>query len=375
MSNSHFQIATIPGDGIGKDIINSAISIVDFSSEIIGGFKCEWQMIKAGAEYYSLTGKDVEPGGEKKVDELDSIFLGAIGLPTVRHKDGTEICPHLRFREMFGLYAGVRPVKAYKNIPNRLSNELSSNIDLIILRESTEGLFYTAAVHNRCPVENDEEVQDVMRITRATTEKLHDFAFKLARQRKKKGKLGKVTCVDKANVFRSQAFFRKIFDERKTSFQDIQSDHCYVDAMALNLIRNPWEYDVMVMENMFGDILSDLGGGLVGGMGMASCAEIGDKHGLFQPAHGSAPDIMGQDKANPLATILSSTLMLDYLADNKNCSNVAKSSKLIETAIEVGFQKNKLRPMEFGGDMGTQTITKELMGLLKDTNVQKEALN
>ena len=278
MSNSHFQIATIPGDGIGKDIINSAISIVDLSSEIIGGFKCEWQMIKAGAEYYSLTGKDVEPGGEKKVDELDSIFLGAIGLPTVRHKDGTEICPHLRFREMFGLYAGVRPVKAYQNIPNRLSNELSSNIDLIILRESTEGLFYTAAVHNRCPVENDEEVQDVMRITRATTEKLHDFAFKLARQRKKKGKLGKVTCVDKANVFRSQAFFRKIFDERKTNFQDIQSDHCYVDAMALNLIRNPWEYDVMVMENMFGDILSDLGGGLVGGMGMASCAEIGDNH-------------------------------------------------------------------------------------------------
>ena len=145
--------------------------------------------------------------------------------------------------------------------------------------------------------------------------------------------------------------------------------------MALNLIRNPWEYDVMVMENMFGDILSDLGGGLVGGMGMASCAEIGDNHGLFQPAHGSAPDIIGQDKANPLATILSSTLMLDYLAGKKNCSNAAKSSKLIETAIEVGFQKNKLRPIEFGGDMGTQTITKELMDLLKDTNVQKEALN
>ena len=169
MSNSYFNIATIPGDGIGKDIVKSAISIINLSSEIIGGYKCEWELIKAGAEYYSLTGKDVEPGGEKKVDELDSIFLGAIGLPTIRHKDGTEICPHLRFREMFGLYAGVRPVKAYQNIPNRLSNELSSNIDLIILRESTEGLFYTAAVHNRCPIENDEEVQDVMRITRATT--------------------------------------------------------------------------------------------------------------------------------------------------------------------------------------------------------------
>ena len=374
MNNNEFQIATVPGDGIGKDIVNSAISIVDLSSKITGGFKCEWHMIKAGAEYYSLTGKDVEPGGEKKVDELDSIFLGAIGLPSVRHKDGTEICPHLRFREMFCLYAGVRPVKAYPNITNRLSNKLASNIDLVILRESTEGLFYTAAVHNRCPVDNNDEVQDIMRITRKTTEKLHDFAFKLARQRKSKGKLGKVTCVDKANVFRSQALFRKIFDERKDNFTDIVSEHCYVDAMALNLIRNPWEYDVMVMENMFGDILSDLGGGLVGGMGMASCAEIGDNHGLFQPAHGSAPDIMGQDKANPLATILSSTLMLDYLSDKKGCESASEGSKLIEAAIEIGFKRNELRPIEFGGDMGTKAVTEKLITLLKDKNVQNEVL-
>ena len=374
MSIDNFLIATIPGDGIGKDIVKSAISIVDVSSEIIGGFKCNWEFINAGAEYFSLNGMDVEPDGEDKISDADSIFLGAIGLPTIRHKDGTEICPHLRFREMFGLYAGVRPVKAYPNITNSLSNKLSSKIDLVILRESTEGLFYTAAVHNRCPVDNNDEVQDIMRITRKTTEKLHDFAFKLARQRKDKGKLGKVTCVDKANVFRSQALFRKIFDERKVKFKDIDADHCYVDAMALNLIRNPWEYDVMVMENMFGDILSDLGGGLVGGMGMASCAEIGDNHGLFQPAHGSAPDIMGQDKANPLATILSSTLMLDYLSDKKGCENASKGSKLIETAIETGFERNELRPIEFGGDMGTKAVTETLIKLLKDRNVQNEVL-
>ena len=374
MNNNEFQIATVPGDGIGKDIVNSAISIVDLSSEIIGGFKCNWENINAGAEYFAQEGCDVEPGGEDRISNADSIFLGAIGLPTIRHKDGTEVCPHLRFREMFGLYAGVRPVKAYPNITNRLSNKLASNIDLVILRESTEGLFYTAAVHNRCPVDNNDEVQDIMRITRKTTEKLHDFAFKLARQRKSKGKLGKVTCVDKANVFRSQALFRKIFDERKDNFTDIEADHCYVDAMALNLIRNPWEYDVMVMENMFGDILSDLGGGLVGGMGMASCAEIGDNHGLFQPAHGSAPDIMGQDKANPLATILSSTLMLDYLSDKKGCKSASEGSKLIEAAIEIGFKRNELRPIEFGGDMGTKAVTEKLITLLKDKNVQNEVL-
>ena len=374
MSKNYFQIATMPGDGIGKDIIKSAISVVDLTSEIIGGYECKWEMINAGAEYYKMTGNDVEPGGEDKANCSDSIFLGAIGLPTVRHEDGTEICPHLRFREMFGLYAGVRPVKAYPNIKNRLSNKLSSKIDLVILRESTEGLFYTAAVHDRCPVDNDDEVQDIMRITRKTTEKLHDFAFKLAQQRKKKGKLGKVTCVDKANVFRSQAFFRKIFDERKVNFRDIEAEHCYVDAMALNLIRNPWEYDVMVMENMFGDILSDLGGGLVGGMGMASCAEIGDNHGLFQPAHGSAPDIIGQDKANPLATILSSALMLDYLSEKKNCKRAANGAKLIENAIEVGFERNELRPMEFGGDMGTNAINTSLHNLLKDKKIQNRTL-
>tara|TARA_B110000261_G_scaffold68847_1_gene80515 strand:- start:496 stop:873 length:378 start_codon:yes stop_codon:yes gene_type:complete len=125
---------------------------------------------------------------------------------------------------------------------------------------------------------------------------------------------------------------------------------------------------------MFGDILSDLGGGLVGGMGMASCAEIGDKHGLFQPAHGSAPDIMGQDKANPLATILSSSLMLDYLSEKNKCLSAAKGAKLIETAIEVGFERNELRPMEFGGDMGTKTISRVLISLLKDKSVQKRAL-
>ena len=212
---------------------------------------------------------DVEPDGEKKASEADAIFLGAIGLPTVRKKDGTEIAPHLRFREKFNLYAGVRPVKAYRNTPQRLSDKNAEKIDFVVLRECTEGLFYTAAVHNRNKIANNDEVEDIMRITRNTTTRLHNFAFKLAEKRKQKGKLGKVTCVDKANVFKSQALFRKIFNEIKDDFPNIEADTCYVDAMALNLIRQPWEYDVMVMENIFGDILSDLGGGLVGGMGMA----------------------------------------------------------------------------------------------------------
>ena len=135
-----------------------------------------------------------------------------------------------------------------------------------------------------------------------------------------------MTCVDKANVFTSMAFFRKVFDERAARFPELRADHHYVDAMALDLVRKPWEFDVLVMENMFGDILSDLGAGLVGGMGMAPCGEIGDAHALFQPAHGSAPDIAGQDLANPTAMLLSAALMLDWLGERHEleaCSEAA----------------------------------------------------
>ena len=363
--NETFNIATFKGDGIGPDVINSAIEIIEKASNAVGGLNFEWNFIKAGAAYYKETGKDVEDDGEKKAEQSDAIFLGAIGLPSIRKDDGTEIAPHLRFREVFNLYAGVRPVKAYKNTPQRLSNKNAEKIDLVVLRECTEGLFYTAAVHNRNKIANNNEVEDIMRITRNTTTRLHNFAFKLAEKRKQKGKLGKVTCVDKANVFKSQALFRKIFNEIKDDFPNIEADTCYVDAMALNLIRQPWEYDVMVMENIFGDILSDLGGGLVGGMGMASCGEIGDNHGLFQPAHGSAPDIMGKNKANPLATILSGSLMLEYLADKKNCPQANEAALIIENAIEEGFNKNLLRPFEFGGDMSTTEITSQILDLIK----------
>ena len=360
-----FNIATFKGDGIGPDVINSAIEIIEKASNAVGGLNFEWNFIKAGAAYYKETGKDVEDDGEKKAEQSDAIFLGAIGLPSIRKDDGTEIAPHLRFREVFNLYAGVRPVKAYKNTPQRLSNKNAEKIDLVVLRECTEGLFYTAAVHNRNKIANNNEVEDIMRITRNTTTRLHNFAFKLAEKRKQKGKLGKVTCVDKANVFKSQALFRKIFNEIKDDFPNIEADTCYVDAMALNLIRQPWEYDVMVMENIFGDILSDLGGGLVGGMGMASCGEIGDNHGLFQPAHGSAPDIMGKNKANPLATILSGSMMLEYLADKKDCPQANEAALIIENAIEEGFNKNLLRPFEFGGDMSTTEITSQILDLIK----------
>lgn len=364
MARQALQIALIKGDGIGADVCDAALAVADAALTKLEGIELRYREIAAGAGYFRERGRDIEPGGEEAAGEADAIFLGAIGLPAVRHADGTEISPHLRLRDRYGLYAGVRPVKAYPNAPQRLADPRAAGIDLVILRESTEGLFYSAAVHGRGEVIDDREARDVLRITRATTEKLHRFGFELARKRRARGGKGRLTCVDKANVFASMAFFRKIYDEIAAGYPDIERDYNYVDAQALDLIRRPWDFDVLVSENMFGDILSDLAGGLVGGMGMAACGEIGDVTGLFQPAHGSAPDIMGHDAANPLAAILSAALMLDYLADKASLPALADAAGAIEAAVAAGFAANALRPMEFGGDMGTRAVTRAVLELL-----------
>ena len=257
----------------------------------------------------------------------------------------------------------MRPVKAYPNTPQRLADERSQEIDFVVLRESTEGLF---AEREKGVIFEDREARDTMVITRQTCENLFDFAFNLSQSRKQKGGKGRVTCVDKSNVLRSMVFFRKIFDERASLFPDIQSDHNYVDAQALDLIRRPWEFDVLVMENMFADILSDLGGGLVGGMGMAPCAEIGLNHGLFQPAHGSAPDIMGKDLANPTAMFLSAAMMLEWLGQKYQNESLLNAARLLEIKIDEGFRLKRTQPKEFGGPHGCSEHTRNILKIIED---------
>ena len=360
MSKDSFEIAILAGDGIGTEVTDATFAVIEAAQTRMGGFHLHQHEIMAGAGYYRDTGQDIETDGEERAGKADAMYVGAIGLPAIRAKNGTEIAPHLRLRERFELYAGVRPVKAYPHIPQKLADPRAASIDFIVIRESTEGLFHTAAVHNRSHIEPDIAVEETMRITRRTTEKLHRFAFNLARKRRAAGKAGCVTCVDKANVFTAMAFFRKIFDEISTLYPDVDTAYNYVDAQALDLIRQPWNADILVMENMFGDILSDLAGGLLGGMGMAACAEIGDETGLFQPAHGSAPDIMGMDRANPIAAILSGVMMLDYLADKLDLPVYGDASRLLDHAITAAFKNNNVRPMEFGGDMGTRAVTKAI---------------
>ena len=347
-----YDICVLPGDGIGPEVIAATLPLL---GRVAHGapFALSFAEHPAGALHFQATGSALPDATLEAARRAHAILFGAMGWPEIRYPDGTEIAPQLDLRVVLELYAGVRPVRAIPGVPLPLADPRARGIDLVVVRESTEGLF---ASRGKGTIEDDAEARDTMVITRRGCERVHDFAFRLARRRKARGRPGEVTCVDKANVFRSMAFFRKVFDERARAFPDLVARHHYVDATALDLVRKPWTFDVLVTENMFGDILSDETAALVGGMGMAPSGDVGDDHGLFQPCHGSAPDIAGQGKANPTATILSAAMMLDWLAERHGDAALAQAATRIEGAVDRAFAGGRLMPFEFGGGDGTAAI-------------------
>lgn len=355
-----YSIAVLPGDGIGQEVMGAGLAVLKALEPKIG--RCfDARTLPAGAQHYLDCGVSLPESTLEACRSSDAILFGAMGLPHVRAGDGTEIIPQLDIRFALDLYAGVRPIRTFAGLPIPLSSPQATTIDLVLVRENTEGLFYA---RGRGEVQADTAVFDTMKISREGTARVCDFAFGLAERRKAQGRRGHLTSVDKANVFRSMAFWRKIFEERAAKFPTISTDSAYVDAMALNLILKPWQYDVLVTENMFGDILSDLIAGLVGGMGMAPSGDIGDNHGLFQPAHGTAPDIVGKAIANPIAMILSVAMMLDWMADRQNDSALADGAQAIERAVEASFAQAAVRPFEFGGNSGTADIANAVIARL-----------
>ncbi len=355
------RIAVLPGDGIGSEIMPGCLALLAEVTATATAFALEFEHLEAGAALYQRTGEAFPDEVFATAAQADAILLGAMGLPGVRYADGREIAPQLDLRERLSLYAGVRPVKRLAGLPPVLADGRAADLDFVIIRESTEGLF---ASRSQAAIEDDRVARDTMIISRPVCERLFDFAFRLAERRKPKRTMGKVTCVDKANVLPSQAFFRQIFNERAQHFPGITADHCYVDAMALNMVKRPWDFDVLVMENMFGDILSDLGAALVGGMGMAPSADIGDRHAVFQPCHGSAPDIAGQGKANPTAMILSGALMLDWLGECHGLAEAQTAADRLTAGVEAAFAGGALAPFEMGGSAGTQAVFEKVHACL-----------
>lgn len=357
-ANNAFHIAVLAGDGIGPEVMAPALEVLR-KIEAKSGLRFRFTEAPAGANNYLATGKSMPDSTIKLCEEADAILLGACGLPSVRYPDNTEIAPQIELRFIFDLYAGVRPARLIPGVPSPIVGADKRGIDLVVIRESTEGLFASMGKG----VVTHEDARETMVITRKTSERLFDFSFRLAERRKARGKPGSLACVDKANVFKAFAFFRGIFDEIAKKHPEVKTDRLYVDACSAMLVKRPWDFDVMVMENMFGDIVSDITASLIGGLGMAPSADIGDKYAVFQPCHGTAPDIMGQGKANPTGMILSAAMMLDWLADKHGVENAAEAGEQIERAVDQVYAGG-LKPIEFGGSNGTTDITKAVLAAL-----------
>jgi 3-isopropylmalate dehydrogenase len=357
-ANNAFHVAVLAGDGIGPEVMAPALEILR-KVESKSGLNFRFTDAPAGAVNYRETGKSMPDSTIRLCEEADAILLGACGLPSVRYPDNTEIMPQVELRFHFDLYAGVRPARLIPGVPSPIVGADQRGIDMVVIRESTEGLFASMGKG----VVTKDDARETLVITRKTSERLFEFSFRLAERRKKRGRPGALTCVDKANVFKAFAFFREMFDEAAQRHPEVKADHLYVDACSAMLVKRPWDFDVMVMENMFGDILSDLTAGLIGGMGMAPSADIGDRYAVFQPCHGTAPDIMGQGKANPTGMILSAAMMLDWLADKHGLEGAAEAGERIERAVDQAYAGG-IKPMEFGGKNGTIDIAKAVLAAL-----------
>jgi 3-isopropylmalate dehydrogenase len=359
-----FEIAVFEGDGIGPEIMRPTIDLLTGISRRAESFALNFEQVPAGAAHYRVTGDALPAASLDAARASDAVLLSAMGLPDVRYPDGTEISPQIDLRMELGLFAGVRPVFVRPGQDTPLKSPRVAEIDFVIVRESTEGLF---ASHGKGVVEDDRLARETLEITRETSEKLFDFAFDLARRRKADGKgRGTVHCIDKANVFQAFAFFRGIFRERAAGFPEICAETAYVDATALWMVQKPWMFDVLVTENMFGDILSDLGAGIMGGLGLAPSADIGERNAVFQPCHGSAPDIAGRGEANPMAMILSAAMMLDWLGHKNENAEAREAGRALDAAVSRVLSEGRVRSADLGGSATTLAVAEAVAAALRD---------
>jgi len=320
-----YTITLIPGDGIGPEVTEAARRVLDAS-----GVKIEWEVVEAGEKVMQEYGTPLPDYVLESIKKNKVALKGPITTPV-----GTGFrSVNVALRQALNLYANVRPVKSYEGVPARYTN-----VDLIIVRENTEDLY--AGIEYMA---GDDAAVGVKIITRKASERIVRYAFELARREKRR----KVTAVHKANIQKlTDGLFLECARKVAQDYPDIEFEDMIVDAMSMKLVQSPENYDVLVMPNMYGDILSDLAAGLVGGLGIAPGANIGEDGAVFEPIHGSAPKRAGQNMANPTATILSGVMMLRYLGELEAADRVEKAvAKVIKEGKEVTY--------DLGGSTGTK---------------------
>ncbi|GAB6056259.1 NAD-dependent isocitrate dehydrogenase [Methanobacterium alkalithermotolerans] len=330
------KITIIPGDGIGKEVMNAATHVLD-SLEL----NLDYIYASAGYECFQKTGSTIPDETIKLTKKTSATLFGAV-TTVPGHKSAI-----ISLRKELDLYANIRPVKSYPGI-----NSLFKDLDFVIIRENSEGLYSGLEDYTR------EGAVARRVITRRASERISRFAFDYAKKTGRK----KVTAVHKANVLKkTDGVFKDSFYKVGEEYPDLEKEDFYVDATAMYFLTKPQIFDVLVTTNLFGDILSDEGAGLVGGLGLIPSANIGDKQGLFEPVHGSAPDIEGKGIANPVAMLLSTSMMLKYLKMEYEAEN-------LEKAISAVLKNGKVVTPDLGGNYSTMDMAREVSKQIKIQN-------
>jgi isopropylmalate/isohomocitrate dehydrogenase-like protein len=333
-----YKIAVLPGDGIGPEVIDAAVKVLKAVEEKSKTYKLNLVWGEAGFNCIAKYGTNVPP---QTIDMLKTTAVCLKGPMTTPEEAGAPPSAALAIRKLFNLYANVRPCFSLPNVPS-----LRPNIDLIIVRENTEGMY------SNIEFELEEGLAVAMRvISRKASERVARFAFKLADQRKRH-----LSYAHKANILRrTDGVFNQAVLYVAKEFPGVRVDDFHIDAMAMELIKNPGNFDVVVTTNLFGDIISDEAAELVGGLGIAAGANIGENYAMFEPVHGSAPKLSGQNQVDPIAAIFAGKMLLDYLGEKD-------SALIVERAVSQVLKEGKVLTYDLGGKAKTSDLAEEIVG-------------
>src|SRR6476659_1424999 len=347
-----YRIALYPGDGIGPDVVDAACAVLDAVERRLGGFHLEYRRFDWGIAHYDQHGQVAPDDFLTTLRGFDAIFLGAVGWPA-RLPDHVTLAPLIRLRQAFDLYACVRPARTFAGVPGPLRR--GEPIDLVVVRENSEGEYVDNGGVLAVGTPGEVAVQTAVH-TRRGVERILRFAFELARTRRRR-----LAMITKSNAQRyAYVLWDRVLGEMAPQFADVAIEKLHIDAATLELVRRPQTFDVIVGSNLFGDILSDLTGGITGSLGLNPSANLNPERrfpSLFEPVHGSAPDIAGQGIANPTAAVLSAAMMLEWLGE-------ANAATMVRAAVDRALAAGNLTP-DVGGKLTTSQMTQAIVNRLE----------
>ena len=369
---TRYRIAVIPGDGIGPEVIREGVKVLRAAADAVGGVDLDFVEFPFGAEHYLMTKELIPEEALKELSRFDAIYLGALGDPRVP-PGVLEQGILLRLRFYFDQYINLRPVKLYQGVPCPLVGKGPEHVNFYVVRENTEDFYvalggrargsssaeldllrslYEAKFKLDIDIDRDEIAYQLGVISRRGAERVIRYAFELARRKGKR----RVTSVDKANVLSHvYGLWREVFESVARDYPEIETEFAFVDAVSMWFVKNPEWYQVVVTPNMFGDIITDLGAMIQGGLGLAPGGNINpDGVSMFEPIHGSAPKHAGKNVANPIATILAGQMMLEELGEKR-------AADVVEEAVAAVLREGKVRTYDLGGKSSTSEVGDEVV--------------